>query len=89
MNEMPNLIPIGCQCGDVPECICGQTEKVLRAFASGILSTMTPDQREWCLKEIDSVEGYNRRDYERAYPADLARGVLSAWTDYARDKGLL
>jgi hypothetical protein len=45
--------------------------------------------REWCLDEIDRVEGFRRRDYELLDDSELARGVLDAWLDFARDKGLL
>ncbi len=50
---------------------------------------MTAEQREFCLTEIGNVEGYRRADYEESDDADLASGVLSAWTDFCRDKGLL
>jgi hypothetical protein len=50
---------------------------------------MTPIQRDACLEEIAHVEGYDRADYAHVDDRDLARGVLSAWTDFCRDKGLL
>jgi hypothetical protein len=50
---------------------------------------MSPDQREACLIEIAAVEGHEREDYDGADDALLARGVLGAWTDYCRDKGLM
>ena len=53
------------------------------------LPPMTPEQREWCLKEIDSVEGYDRKDFKTADDQRLASGVIWAWTDYAKDKGML
>lgn len=70
-------------------CVCGLTEKALRAWVSGELPAMTPCQRLWCLNEIDSIEGYRRQDYETCTDALLANGVLSAWVDYCRDKGLM
>lgn len=50
---------------------------------------MTPDQREWCLVEIESVEGFDRKQHEGSADADLAREVLAAWLEYCRDKGML
>lgn len=50
---------------------------------------MTPEQREWCLNEIDTVEGYERKHYEGSPDELVANGVLSAWVDYCRDKGLI
>lgn len=72
-------------------CPCGADERVLRAYISGLatLPPMTPEQREWCLNEIASVEGYDRKDYEPCGDAEMASGVLGAWVDYCRDKGLL
>lgn len=78
-----------CQCS-ISECICPLCERALRAWSNGSLKIgMTPDQREFCLSEIDSVEGYRREDYESYSESDLARGVLDAWRDYCRDKGML
>lgn len=50
---------------------------------------MTKEQREWCLNEIDQIEGYSRQHYEACSDDLLANGVLSAWVDYCRDKGLM
>ena len=90
---------LACGCGYVdpnePElggCVCPSVERALRAFMErrpGTPAAMTPDQRAWCLAEIGSVEGYVRADYEDVADSALARGVLNAWTDYARDKGAL
>lgn len=88
---MSNIFPVdfGCKC-NVPECMCGAEERPLRAYISNSASTpMTPEQRDWCLQEIEHVEGYRKSDYINESDANLARGVLSAWTDFARDKGLL
>jgi hypothetical protein len=49
---------------------------------------MTPAERDWCRDEIARIEGYTEKDAE-GDDADVARTVLSAWTDYCRDKGLL
>jgi hypothetical protein len=50
---------------------------------------MTPEQREWCLEEIGSVEGYDRAEHVEDSDSDLASTVLCAWTDYCRDKGMI
>ena len=50
---------------------------------------MTPEQREFCLSEIDRVEGYERKGLEDVSDQVLASDTLSAWVDYCRDKGLL
>lgn len=94
MNEMPGKIPDApCLCfdggpfdkdDDGPGCMCGISERALRAGVA-----LTQEQREWCLNEIASVEGHSRKDWESENDADLGRGVLSAWTDYCRDKGLM
>jgi hypothetical protein len=55
----------------------------------GTLPPMTIDQILWCLKEIDSVEGHSDDDHLKDTDAELARGVINAWTDYCRDKGLI
>jgi len=80
-----------CMCFPPEEgCMCEDVERVLRAYASTRpMPVMTPTQREACLEEIQSVEGYDRTDYEQSSDADLAKGVLYAWVDYCRDKGLL
>lgn len=93
MNEMPNLPAVDYCCTFDPQdtemgCICGDSERVLRAVKLGKVS-LTGAQREWCLSEIGRVEGYDRREHESNSDPDLAYSVLCAWTDYARDKGLL
>ncbi len=71
-------------------CACGREERVLRAYVDHRIELpMTLQQREWCLQEIDQVEGYKRSEHQSSTDADLARTVLNAWRDYARDKGLL
>lgn len=91
MNEIPNCPKIeGCYCykdGRYP-CECGITEKFLRSIIANEQS-LTQEQREWCLNEIDSVEGYERKHYESGPDELIANGVLSAWVDYCRDKGLM
>lgn len=101
MNEMPNCPEVAhCHCYPEQEreanargtthCVCGESEKALRGWLNERIPTpMTAEQREWCLREIDSVEGFDRKDYYGTSDAVLAAGVLSAWQDYCRDKGLL
>jgi hypothetical protein len=63
-------------------------ERALRCFVYGVLTVpMSREQREWCLSEIGSVEGYDRENHETSNDRDLAGAVLSAWRDYCRDKG--
>lgn len=66
-------------------------EKALRAWkrTDPFIAPMTQEQRAACLSEISSIEGYRAEDYQNSPDKELAAGVLSAWTDYARDKGLL
>jgi hypothetical protein len=67
-----------------------KAEAVLRCYAYGYHRTaMTPAQREVCLDEIGRVEGHDRKDYEGDTDQNIARGVLQAWLDFCRDKGLL
>lgn len=77
-----------CACG-MAACWCPPTEKVLRMIIEGRDIVLDDEQREWCLSEIARVEGYDRKDYEQGTSTDLACGVLDAWTDYCRDKGLM
>jgi hypothetical protein len=88
MREMPNAPDAPC-CKLSRECVCGPSERVLRAVIDTGDIRLTPEQREWCLSEIASVEGYSRADYEGTHDVDIAHGVLDAWTDFCRDKGLL
>jgi len=101
MNEMPHCPHIEyCHCypeqetnirqQDGTHCVCGETEKALRGWLNKrITKPMTPEQREWCYEEINSVEAHDRKDYEEGTDAELAMGVLSAWQEYCQDKGLL
>lgn len=81
----------GCCWPDYPGgCVCLPAEKAIRAWKRGeITAPMNVDQREFCLAEIGRVEGYDRADHESDTDSDLASAVLNAWTDYARDKGLI
>jgi hypothetical protein len=79
-----------CSGDDGSGCICNLAERVLRAYAAGqTLPVMSTEQRNFCLEQIDETEGYERADYEQSTDKELAAGVLSAWLDYVRDKGLL
>ena len=93
MKEMPDLPEAECRCfspEDFEEtgCVCGASERVLRAIQDGRIR-LNSEQREWCMAEISSIEGYTREEYEMADDATVAHAVLCAWMDYARDKGLL
>ncbi|MCK1577839.1 hypothetical protein [Bradyrhizobium sp. 174] len=93
MKEMPNLPEARCACWSPEDrkdvgCVCGDSERVLRAIQRGEIR-LTDEQREWCLGQIETVEGYSRSQYTIADDGTLAQGVICAWTDYARDKGLL
>lgn len=91
MKSDPHWPDAGCCWPDYPGgCICPPSEKALRAWKRGEITTpMNADQREFCLTEIGQVEGYTRADHAEDNDADLASAVLDAWTDYARDKGLI
>lgn len=79
-----------CMGEDAPHCLCPAMEAALRGWKRGDpMAAMTAEQRAACLDEIDRIEGYRRSDHEADTDADLAGTVLSAWTDYCRDKGLL
>ena len=90
MQSLAVLDPGGCPCGEEPGyCACNAEERVLRCFVRGSMPCqMTQAQREECLREVARVEGYERKDYETASDADLARGVIHAWTDHCRDLGM-
>ena len=71
-------------------CVCQDLERALRAYTAGYpMPPMTPEQREWCLAEVDRVEGYSREDYLTATDEQLARAVLLSWASYCQDIGLL
>lgn len=71
-------------------CVCTDMEQAIRAWSGGVaMPAMTIGQREACLHEIGRVEGFVADDYAGASDRDVAAGVLEAWTEYARDKGLL
>ena len=79
-----------CYCyGDSEGCVCPPLEKAIRVIAGGHGEPLTAADRETCLREIEKVEGYRRADYEPLPDQELAKGVLDAWTDFCRDKGLL
>lgn len=90
--EMPGVslaAPDDCLCKVPGVCLCPPEERALRQWSEGGGPPMTAEQREWCLCEIEAVEGYSREDCETNEDALLATTVLSAWTDFCRDKGLL
>ena len=84
---------IPCQCTGISAvdeygCLCDPRERHVRAVMNG-RADMTDELRESCLEDILSTEGYSQSDVDGAADADLARTTINAWTDYARDKGLI
>lgn len=78
----------GCACYEGgARCVCSQDERALRNIAYKMLPSMTAEQREFCLREIEQVEGWTRADHEQDSDSSLASATLSAWRDYCRDKG--
>jgi hypothetical protein len=80
--------PSACVCDMEGSCFCPDLERALRDN-SGVGQTLSADEREWCLQEIASIEGHSRADFDGAPDGMVAHGVLCAWLDYARDKGLI
>jgi hypothetical protein len=82
-----------CRCfGPQPEgCVCGDDERVLRAYAGG-METMPPmdaTQRGSCIVEaVRCHEGSQRAAFATLSDQDLARAVLHGWVEFCRDKGL-
>lgn len=81
---------LSCICfGDRDQCGCPDSEMAIRHYAKGLpMPSMTDGQRAWCLREISRVESFSRSAYAGTSDQDLARGLLEAWLEYARDKGL-
>lgn len=91
-KEVLKSCPGYCVCDDVyslSQCVCCEVERTIRWFSTKNKVEMTEAQRQECIEEICSVEGYSMADCEGVSTQRLARLVLAAWTDYARDKGLL
>ncbi len=80
---------VDCCLGEQVTCVCGSEERALRAIAAGRGPDLTDEQREWCLSEIGSIEGYRRDEHEGDNSVVLANVTIRAWADYCRDKGLL
>lgn len=76
--------------GEDFNCVCGDRERVLRAFLGGAMRPMTPAERQWCLEEADHAgEGaYPRAEAENYSDSALAERVLFAWADYVRSNCL-
>jgi len=102
VSEMPGPLPIvRCSChpptprpgAALPEdCVCSDQERVLRAYVGEFpdLPPMSPEQRAWCLEEIASMgDSTQQGDFAGLSDGYLARQVLQAWLDYARDKGVI
>ena len=68
-------------------CLCGPEEKVLRAYIRGeALEPMSEAERNWCCAEADRAgEGaYPKAEAVELDDRELARWVISAWSDYAK-----
>lgn len=81
-----------CYCWDVSmcqQCVCTDAEKMLRVIADNEVSPLTPEEKQECFAEIDKVEGYSSSLVANGSDQQIARTVLAAWADYARDKGML
>lgn len=98
-NSLFNALAVPCTCEGWSDesgmCACANgrgeaagAEKVLR-FVMSVDGNLTPEQREFCLREIDKVEGHSRVDHEADSAPELAHATIDAWIDYCRDKGLL
>lgn len=86
--EVPCCLPEEVACAT--DCCCGVTERVLRGYISDKdLPPMTTYQRNWCLNQIGQVEGRKSSEYAFNTDAELAREVLNAWADAARDSGAM
>lgn len=88
-SPMDALALESCLCGYGECCVCPDTERALRRVIADGSIKLDAEQREWCLREIDKVEGHGRNDYVGADDSTVAAGVLNAWVDYCRDKGLM
>jgi hypothetical protein len=89
-TPLDSLAPDHCLCEHPHGCVCAAREKAIRfIIEDGEAPPLTDEQREWCLAEIDRVEGFSREDCADMHDMDLAQTVLDAWTDYCRDKGLI
>lgn len=87
-SPLEPIAPTHCICGgSEDECACCDTEKALR-WVGWCRAPLAPEQREWCLRRIHGVEGYDRKHYERESDAEVAKGVLHSMADYCRDKGI-
>jgi hypothetical protein len=91
MNNNIFTLDVPCCMGENATCICGNNERVLRAYAKGEdLPPMSEAQRIWCANEADYAgEGaYPRQEGIKLNDKDLAAWVLSAWNDYVRSNML-
>ncbi len=68
------------------------TKKALRGWADGrIVTPMSTLQRVWCIQEIRHCGDATHQpdDFSGYSDMSLASAVLSAWRDFARDKGAM
>ena len=80
-----------CTCVNDGACLCTRAERVVRAYAAGhSMPAMSIEQREWCLRQIDtSGEGqYDLAACRKMSDRDLAETVLDSWRVYATSQGL-
>lgn len=92
---MPGSAAIPCLCRPEPAaagCACNADERALRAWAyNGHAAPMTAEQRAWCADQVRRCgDATDQPDsFDDATDEQLARAVLCAWQDFARDKGLI
>lgn len=73
-------------------CMGDDAESALRDFSGNSAKPMTPEQREWCVRQVtdSSYAEYSSaltREAAEALPShELARAVIYCWRDLARDK---
>lgn len=93
-SHLDQAAPERCICDGQSACVCTPGERTLRAYCDPnttfrFEAPMTSEMRQECLDQIGMVEGFKREEYVDAPDALLANGVLHAWEEYCRDKGVL
>jgi hypothetical protein len=74
-----------CQCAGFPTndqvdaCFCTAENRAIRAFAGGGMLAMTAEQRQECLDELATIEGFSRPEDAAASDVALAQRVRRAW----------
>lgn len=73
-----------CQGYAADYCICPDLERVVRAVIyRGHEITLSAEEREYVLEEIDTFEGESRAEHETDTDRQLLQALISAWSDYA------